>query len=224
MKRPVRGIKDNRILNDIQMRFLQEFVLSDISYYFRLSGGTALSAFYLEHRYSDDLDFFSEEKIPIHFVEEFLKSLTGIKEINRTKVFDRNIYLLRMDDGLLRAEFTYYPLKRLEDINLLDGLRVEGFLDIVVNKLCAIADRVEPKDYVDVYFAIRQESLLLEELFVLAEKKCEVSGIRHILKSRLIQVPEGIENLSLIVAINKKEIEDFFSDEIRKIVDREIGT
>lgn len=71
MKRPVRGIKDNRILNDIQMRFLQEFVLSDISYYFRLSGGTALSAFYLEHRYSDDLDFFSEEKIPIHFVEEF---------------------------------------------------------------------------------------------------------------------------------------------------------
>ena len=28
---------------------------------FYLSGGTALSAFYLQHRYSDDLDFFSEE-------------------------------------------------------------------------------------------------------------------------------------------------------------------
>ena len=34
----------------------------DISNYFFLTGGTALSAFYLAHRVSEDLDLFSKEK------------------------------------------------------------------------------------------------------------------------------------------------------------------
>ncbi|NOY64514.1 MAG: nucleotidyl transferase AbiEii/AbiGii toxin family protein [Nitrospirae bacterium] len=225
MKRPVRGVKDNRILNDLQRRFLQEFVLSDISYYFRLSGGTALSAFYLEHRRSEDIDFFSSEKIPVYIIERFLKSLPFVKEINRTKLYDRNIFLLdSKDDRLLKVEFTYYPLRLIEEVKIVDGLRIEGFMDIVINKLCAISDRVEPKDYVDVYFAIKNEGLSLERLFILAEKKCDIAGIRHILKSRLIQVPEDIEKLPLLIDVNKKEVEDFFSDEIRKIVESEIDT
>ncbi len=32
---------------------------------FYLTGGTALAAFYLQHRYSEDLDFFSEKEFDI---------------------------------------------------------------------------------------------------------------------------------------------------------------
>lgn len=222
MKKPVRGIRDNRILNELQKRFIQEFARSDLSRYFRLSGGTALSAFYLEHRYSEDLDFFSSENIPVYFVDDFLKSLRYISEIKRTKHFDRNIYLLKIDEDFLRVEFTHYPLKILEDLNAIDGLMVEGFLDIVVNKLCAVADRIDVKDYVDLYFALKEENLLLEELFGLAEKKCEVSGINHILRSRLMDVPEGIEKLPLLKDVKKKEMEEFFYNEIKRILEKEI--
>ncbi len=223
MKRPIRGIKDNRILNDLQKRFLHEFTLSDISNYFRLSGGTALSAFYLEHRYSEDIDLFSSEKIPIHLIEEFLKTLSFIKKISRTKLYDRNIFLLDVEsDRILKVEFTYYPLNLLEDLHNVEGLRIEGFIDIVVNKLCSITERSEPKDYVDVYFAVKNEKISLERLFILAEKKCNIAGLRHILKNRLSQIPEDIEKLPLIISTTKGEMEEFFYNEIKKIVKREI--
>lgn len=39
-----------------------------------------------------------------------------------------------------------------ESQKLIDyGLYIDGFLDMTVNKLCAMADRFDAKDYVDVY-------------------------------------------------------------------------
>ncbi|MCJ7684760.1 MAG: nucleotidyl transferase AbiEii/AbiGii toxin family protein, partial [Desulfobacteraceae bacterium] len=69
MIRPVRKIEDNRILTPNQADFLLEFAKSELKDVFRLTGGTALSAFFLEHRLSEDLDFFSAEKISIHLCQ-----------------------------------------------------------------------------------------------------------------------------------------------------------
>ena len=59
----------------------QQIILSEISknpffndFYF--TGGTALSAFYLKHRYSEDLDFFSENKFDSHRVENIIDGLS----------------------------------------------------------------------------------------------------------------------------------------------------
>lgn len=57
MKKPLRGIEDNRILTPVQVAFLNKFVSSDLKEYFRLTGGTPLSAYYLEYRIFEDLDF-----------------------------------------------------------------------------------------------------------------------------------------------------------------------
>ncbi|MBI2644253.1 MAG: nucleotidyl transferase AbiEii/AbiGii toxin family protein [Candidatus Wildermuthbacteria bacterium] len=46
-----------------------------LSQKFYLTGGTALAAFYLRHRYSEDLDFFSEEEINIMQLDVALKEL-----------------------------------------------------------------------------------------------------------------------------------------------------
>ena len=151
MIRPVREIEDNRILTPNQADFLLEFAESELKDVFRLTGGTALSAFFLEHRLSEDLDFFSSEKISIHLCQHFLSGLGCGSIFSATKKFDGNIFLLKHKDGaMLKVEFTYYPLRNIESVWDLHGLRVDSFLDIdiVVNKLCAIADRVEAKDYV----------------------------------------------------------------------------
>lgn len=52
-------IQSSPILNEAQKFFLEIFSGSDIASDFVLSGGTALAAFHLGHRLSDDLDFFS---------------------------------------------------------------------------------------------------------------------------------------------------------------------
>jgi len=49
------------VLAELQKRFLSEVAKSSLRESFFLTGGTALSAFFLEHRLSEDLDFLTEE-------------------------------------------------------------------------------------------------------------------------------------------------------------------
>ena len=224
MIRPVRKIEDNRILTPNQADFLLEFAKSELKDVFRLTGGTALSAFFLEHRLSEDLDFFSAEKISIHLCQQFLRRLKSAAIISATKKFDRNIFLLKHENNsTLKVEFTYYPLGNLEATWDLHGLRVDSFLDILVNKLCAIADRIESKDYLDVYWALKKSDHSLEDLMVFAEKKCEIRGINHILKNRLLQLPEGIDLLPLLIDIKPQEVRSFFEQSVREMVRKEIS-
>lgn len=223
MKNPKRGINDNKILTPQQKNFLQEFTKSDLREVFRFTGGTALSAFYLEHRLSDDLDFFSLEKIPFYIAEEFLKGINFIKTISYTKQFDRNIFNLSLKDNtILKVEFTCYPLKNLEGTVIIDNLHVDSFLDITINKLCAIADRIDAKDYVDVYCILKNGHFSLKKLMELAERKCETKGISHILKSRLLLVPEGIENIPLRIDVTRQDIRNHFERLVRDIVREEV--
>ncbi len=224
MKKPVRGIDDNRILTPSQASFLREFKKSDLRDIFRLTGGTALIAFYLEHRLSEDLDFFSGEKFPFYICKDFISSLPNLSDISYTKHFDRNIFTLSFTNaGILKVEFVYYPLINLETPETIGELRIDSFLDIIVNKLCAIADRYDIKDYVDLYWALKNSEHTLENLIRLAEKKCEIPGIQHVLKNRLLQPPKGIGGLSLKVSISETEMKIMFKGMVKEIIEKEIN-
>ena len=49
----------NDFLTPMQYTFLQHFFNTDVGQRFFLTGGTALAAFHLHHRLSDDLDLFT---------------------------------------------------------------------------------------------------------------------------------------------------------------------
>jgi len=72
------------ILNKNQKILLEYFSKEDFINDFYLTGGTALAAFYLNHRYSEDLDFFTEKEnidIPaLTFYFQSLKSKLNIKK------------------------------------------------------------------------------------------------------------------------------------------------
>jgi predicted nucleotidyltransferase component of viral defense system len=219
LKEPVRDINNNKILTAVQKSFLSEFKKSELREVFRLTGGTALSAFYLEHRLSEDIDFFSKEKVPLTVLESLLKSIGFIKEISYSKIFDRNVFNLGINDGsLLKVEFTVFELFNIEECASIGGLKVDSFLDLTVNKLCAIADRFDAKDYVDVYCALRGSDLSLKHLMELAEKKCDIKGIFHVLKSRLIQIPDGINKLPLLTALTEIDVKNYFERLIKDII------
>lgn len=106
--KPLQTIDHNPILTPAQVAFLKAFAKSDLARTFRFTGGTALSAFYLAHRLSEDLDFFADQRAPFYTCETFLKTLPIVRDITFTKLHDRNIFLLSLrDSSSLKVEFTY---------------------------------------------------------------------------------------------------------------------
>lgn len=151
----------NDILTEDQRRVLQLVAATeDIAGAFVLSGGTALAAFHLQHRISDDLDFFSEHPVDLLRIERFVDTLrkqTGAPSVESHRIYDRRIYLLPLPSGPLKVEFTLYPYTPLEPPTMHKGVRIESFRDIRADKLAALLDRFEPKDYYD-FFAIAEHA------------------------------------------------------------------
>lgn len=132
----------------------------DIADAFVLSGGTALAAFHLRHRTSDDLDFFSRHPVDSLRIDRFVDDLRrafGEASVEQHRVYDRRIYVLPLAAGPLKVEFTLYPYDHLESPTVHSGVNVESFRDIRADKLAALLDRFEPKDYYD-FYAIAQHS------------------------------------------------------------------
>ena len=65
-------MKQPSILTPAQQQFLTLFAQSSpLAKQFYLTGGTALAAFYLQHRYSEDLDFFSDQEFDLLPINAF---------------------------------------------------------------------------------------------------------------------------------------------------------
>ncbi len=136
----------NRILN-----FINE---SSPSLY--LTGGTALSRFYLFHRYSDDLDLFTnaDENFPEE-VEKAVKGILGIRGIklkNSLSGVGEGYIRLEVEDGdvSLTVDFVNDVAFRVGSHQKIDGILVDNVANIMTNKISALIGRDELKDIVDV--------------------------------------------------------------------------
>lgn len=107
-----------------------------------LAGGTALSEFYLKHRFSEDLDFFTEKsevnKIPVlRFFQDKLKSL-GIDKIDTKQIMGLFTLFLKFRDGeVLKVDFNYYPFTRIERGKKFGNLEIEAG-DFRINELASM--------------------------------------------------------------------------------------
>ena len=172
---------------------------------FYLTGGTALAAFYLHHRYSVDLDFFTSDPTAIARVPPLMQEIA--RQLNLEIVFTRTLdtfleCFLRSPNGeRLEMDFAQDTPYRLEPTRLDDTLHinVDSLTDMACNKLSALFDRAEPKDFVDVYF-LCQEKFSFEHLTELARQK-------HV----------GIDDYWLAVALRRVELVEFLPRMIKPI-------
>lgn len=158
-------MKTTDILTEEQRETLRSFAAEeDLAERFVLCGGTALSAFHLFHRRSDDLDFFSLEPVDALRIRSFVDGIrvrVGAERMEGTRIYDRHIFVLPCRSGAsLKMEFTHYPYTALQEPSLHDGVRVESLRDIAADKLMAFLDRFEPKDYYDLYFLLQHHTTL----------------------------------------------------------------
>jgi len=155
------------ILEPKQITFLDVFARSDIATHFYLSGGTALAAFYLRHRRSEYLDFFSEHEINPMVIDVFLKSHKkdlGFTHTEYQQSFNRNLFFLHYPDGVLKTEFTYFPFTRIERGMREGALQIDSLRDIAVNKVFTIARQIRARDFIDLFFVLQKESWTIPHL------------------------------------------------------------
>src|SRR3989338_8566089 len=111
----------------------------EITKWFYLTGGTALTEFYLQHRLSEDLDFFSESDLNIPYLKLFftkLEPLLGITQISTREHYGMIFFFLTFSDkSELKVDFVNFPYKQVENCIKYNGLRIDSVFDIALNKL-----------------------------------------------------------------------------------------
>ena len=163
------------ILSENQVKVLEIISQSkDICQNFYLTGGTALAEFYLHHRFSEDLDFFSENEVDPQTIFVFLKSVkekTGFGKIDAQQSFNRNLFFLHFPNEVIKTEFTYFPFPRIEKGLSKGNLSIDSLLDIAVNKVFTIYQKPRARDYLDLYFIIQLKGWDIDSLLKKARIK-----------------------------------------------------
>lgn len=203
--------KQKIIFNEVKKSdFLKE------NFYF--TGGTALSAVYLDHRLSEDLDFFSENKFDILPISTLINEWkTKYKfEVTPEDKEVVKIFNLEFPDGeKLKVDFGYYPYKRLKSGIFIEEFNVDDMLDIAVNKLQTIRQRTEIKDFVDLYFLLKKFTLwdLMEGTKIKFRMEIEpyLVGVDFMKVERFENLPKMIKPLSL------KRLKTFYMDLAKKL-------
>jgi hypothetical protein len=127
--------------------------LPAISDHFFLTGGTALSVFYLHHRQSNDLDLFAADTQDVGQIGfQIKRTWPGeIVLINQSSHF---LSLLFRDVKVDLVIDTLSTKEKRPRFTLQNGnsLLIDTLTNIASNKFCTLVSRTEPKDYVDFFF------------------------------------------------------------------------
>ena len=164
------------ILPEEQLKLLQLLSGETFIRDFYLAGGTGL-ALYLGHRQSFDFDFFN----PTDFdTSQIVNILNGLGKYERGNEEKNTV------NGLLngvRVSFLGYKYDIIDEFSHYKSIRLAGIRDIASMKLEAIAGRGCKKDFVDMFFLLKQFSLV--QIFSFHARKYGVglSNQYHHLKS-----------------------------------------
>ena len=144
--------KDYNKLYQLQLSFLSWLNKLDLPFY--LTGGTAISRFYLNHRYSDDLDFFTNATPNfskyINKVNNKISSRFNVNVSDELFTEDFCRFFITDNEVSLKIEFVNDVEYRAgKPIATSYGL-VDTIDNILANKIAAITGRDEPKDVFDI--------------------------------------------------------------------------
>lgn len=116
---------------------------------FVLAGGTAV-ALYLGHRISVDLDFFTERRFS---TEKLFQAMKRQGLVPATLQEEEGTLTVTIEG--VKVSLFSYPYPFLEKKAELRGIPVAGLIDIASMKVLAITQRGAKRDFVDLYFILR---------------------------------------------------------------------
>ena len=212
------------ILTPKQLNFLQLAAKNQpITKRFYLTGGTALSEFYLKHRLSEDIDLFCENtEVEISTVEAFLKKISpqlGIDHIKRSQFLGLVSYLLiYKDKQQLKVDFNYYPFPRIQKGTKFQDLEIDSIYDIAANKVHTLFMRPRARDYIDLYCIMIIEKYSLEKLIIAAKTKFDWHIDKVNLASQFVRVADFKKDFpEILIPFSYKDMIQFFRAQARNL-------
>lgn len=209
-----------KILTDLQEKVLKTlFDEKEIKRHFYLTGGTALSEYYLKHRYSDDLDLFTHN-VEIGAIERVFEDALSVGGFSFSRERASATYRRLLIDGELILDIVRDSDWRLGSPELHGRTMVDTKKNIAVNKVCTVYGRLDPKDYVDLYFLLKNGEFDILELLKLGKNRD--GGLDEFEWARVIADAETISVLPrMIVPCDIKILKQFFRN-IRERVIRSV--
>jgi len=205
------------ILSALQWEFLSCFFQGAAPFF--LTGGTALSAFYLRHRYSEDLDLFTLDgaafdRVSLYVADTAAKLHAEAVSLQTAPLFHR--YRITRDADSVIVDLVKEVVPQVsQKKNSFDGIVVDTLADITANKVCTVISRIEIKDYIDLYFLGRAGYPLENYIAIAQQKDAGVSRatLAFVLSEvRLLKVPDF-----MIAPVSLVELQEYFNSLARKL-------
>ena len=211
-----------KILNSFQQNFIKLFAKN--RYFksrFYLTGGTALAAYYLHHRYSEDLDFFSFKEVDLLELDAFLQEIKAPLKITKTdfqQTFNRNIFFLHAKKKILKIEFTYFPFEQIEKPVTKDGILIDSIIDMATNKTFTIFQNPRARDFIDLYFILKKyKNFSLPKLVKMARSKFDSQIDPIQLGTQLLKAKEIQDLPRMLKKINHSQWRAFFTNQAKSL-------
>ncbi len=191
---------------------------------FYLTGGTALSRGYFQHRYSDDLDYFLNDHSDFsRLVERQVAKLAAVFKDTHIALRGDNFARLFVSPERMKIE-------RINDVPAHIGALVShpalGVIDskenILANKITALIDRSLPKDVADLYTLLK-DGLSIKKALLDADSKA--AGISPLLVAKILAEFDYSlldTEIKWITPAPSSLIRDYLTDLAQKIVKGEV--
>lgn len=209
------------LLTPNQLRLL-ESVAKDpkLTSSFFFTGGTALSHFYLQHRFSEDLDFFSEQELDPIIIQNWVKKTAdelSATEVKQHTLASQEIFYFHFKDQIVKVDFAYFPFPHLGTFSKFKQLRVSSLEDIATNKVQAITTRKRARDYLDLYLAAKKLGWQTKDMQQHYQLKFDVRLEPEELATSFTNVLDATDQPIFLGDTSMQETKNYFLEEVKKL-------
>ena len=181
---------------------------------FYLVGGTAL-ALQMGHRISDDFDMFGNKSLDRNFITKIYRVFKG----HNIRFSLRHSEQMNLTVDSVKFNFVSYPYPLVFKLEKINNVNVAPIKEIALMKSSTIGSRASLKDYVDLYFILKNKKITIEDIIEGCKKKYKTEFNDRLFLEELTYIRDvkdaKIEFLKK--KVDKSEIEIFFEEEIKKI-------
>ncbi len=181
---------------------------------FYLVGGTAL-ALQMGHRISVDFDMFSTEKIPLNL----LGKIERVFKNSKISVVVKTPSQLSVKVDGVKIDFVSYPFPPILGFISFEKINMLKIPEIAAMKAQTLGRRPALKDYIDLYFILKDEGLDLNKIIKIADNKFKEEFNARLFLEQLVYLQDvGDIKINFIKeAVAKNQLQIFFEKEIKKI-------
>lgn len=208
-------------LKNTLIQLLNSQLLPSESY---LAGGTALY-YYLHHRLSVDLDFFSPKDFSSELLVFKLREEFGTAEV---EIMEQESLIAFLSPEKIKFSLFFFPYPLLSSLKSMELGRgaicpAASLDDIAAMKAIAISQRGSAKDFIDLYYLLKHTQFTFEDMSSFVQKKYNLNKkYEYHMKTSMVYFDDAEQELDSIILVQDdgqfhqlsesgwKEIKEFF--------------